>query len=261
VKKSQLSKRRNVMSWKFWSKTASKKIEQAGDALNKAIVQLDPETATEAQIELMEEKVDELAREAAKARVEYEREEREAQAARTNYNRMLEAAQLLQSKVDAGDDSVTDSLASLMEQLETLQPEVQLEIDEATHAKATLEAFETALKDATTNLKQARSNLKRAASEMKRANAKKQAAEAEEERNKRLAGISTRGDNMQVALDAMRECTTELEAEAEAAKLKADLIKPFDAKSDDNIAAALAEVDGAPAPADTKSRLAGLQAF
>jgi len=96
---------------------------------------------------------------------------------------------------------------------------------------------------------------------MKRAEHNEKRAEAEEERAKRDAGISTGGNGMDIALDAMRGAAAERTANAEAAQTKADMIKPFDADGDDNIAAFMAEVDGTDTKASSGDKLAGMKGF
>lgn len=249
----------------FFGVFGKKKLEQTRDAINRAIVEFDPETATEAAIEMMEDQVDALSQELAKENQALVKERREADAAKEKFNRMLEAANKLQEKVDAetGEKkaSLQGSLDKLLEQLEDTRPDVELEIQEAEDAEVVVATIKESLDMAVDKLKHSRRDHKRARNDMKRAEHAERRAKAEEDRAKRLAGVGGKQNDMDVALTAMREAATEREAAAEAANMKADLIRPFDASEDDNISAVLAEVDGDEPEPDTKTKLGAMQGF
>lgn len=249
----------------FWGAFGKKKLEQSRDAINKAIVEFDPETATEAAIDLMEEQVDLLSQELAKENQLLVKEQREAEEAKTKFNRMLEAARKLQTKVDSAEgdtrDNLQNSLDKLMEQLEDSRPDVEMEVQEAVDAQEVVDAIKESLDMAVDKLKTARRDHKRAQNTMKRATHAEKRAKAEEDRAKRLAGIGGGQNDMDIALTAMQESATERQALADAAKTKADMLKPFDASEDDNIAAVLNEVDGNDPEPDTASKLSGMQGF
>lgn len=148
-----------------------------------------------------------------------------------------------------------------MEDMENTRPDVELEIQEAEDAQALADAIEANLNMASQKLKTARSDLKRAQGEMKRAELAEELAKREEQLAKQLAGISKGTDGMNTALDAMRAAAADRNANAEASRTKASLLKPFEAKDDDNIAAVMAEIDGTDQPVDTSSKLAGMKGF
>ena len=251
----------------FFKHFGTQKLKQAKNAITQAIVEFDPETATEAAIEQMDEYVDQLSKELAKANQDLAKEKGEADAAKANYNKKLEVANKMQADLDGGELSgaqakrVQASLDSLMEDLENTRDDVALEIEEADDAQETVDSIKEALESAVAKLKTARSDHKRARNEMKRAEKAEERAKRQEENAKRQAGITSGGSGMDTALDAMRSAAAERTANAEAAQTKADMLKPFDATSDDTISAYMDEVDGVDTNASSADKLAGLKGF
>ena len=73
------------------------KTDQAMQAGIEALVRWDPQAATEAELRSMEQHLDELGLEVAKARTAYEREKKEAVAIRALLNQRMAAAEQLKS--------------------------------------------------------------------------------------------------------------------------------------------------------------------
>ena len=255
------------MSLGFLKKFGTQKIKQAGQAMTQAIVEFDPETATEAAIEQMDDYVDKLSRELAVANQSLAKERSEADAAKENYNKKFETANKMQAAIDGGElsaakaKSIQKSLDGLMADLENSRDDVALEIEEADDAQSAVDSVKESLQIAVDKLKTARSDHKRAGNDMKRAAHAEKRAKDEEERAKRAAGISSGGSGMDVALEAMKSAAAERTANAEAAQTKADMIKPFDAAGDDNIAEFMAEVEGKDLDATSGDKLAGMKGF
>ena len=157
----------------------------AGRSLTEAIVSWDPEAASQAEIETMIEDLDKITREAANARQTFQKEKQEADAARANYDRHLQAAEILSQKMEtakaagnqADEQSVSASLEKLLKQLETLRPEVEREAQEAEEAKSVMEELEEFAKMAAEKLKTARSQLEAGKREMQRAELEKKRAQ------------------------------------------------------------------------------------
>jgi len=253
------------MGMGFFAKFGGEKLKQAKQSLTQAIVEFDPETASDAAIEMMDEQVDELSRELAKANQDLKKESMEADAAKVNYNRKVEVAGKLQDKIDeasgAKAKSLQTSLDTLLEDIESTRSDVELEIQEAADAQLVVDDFQQAIEMAVSKLKSARSDHKKAMGDMKRANLAEKRATDQANRQKKLAGIGGSDDGMSTALDAMKAATAERTANAEAAQTKADMLKPFDASEDKNIAALMDEIDGEDEPATTKDKVASLKGF
>ncbi len=243
--------------------------QQLGQDIVKAIVEMDPESASQAQLDQMEKDLDKAGAVIQKLRTDYDRELREYQNVKKRYDQLLAAAELLQRKLDAPETAdkagIEASLGKLLGQLEDLQPEVDAEQKDVDEVKELIDQAQAAYRDKAAALTKAKQGLERAKRDMQRA---VQDQERAAEKAQRAAEVSGLRDNkingLTVATDAMRNRADEARAKAEAAKLKAEtltnLSKP---NSDDaNIAEALKEVQGASAPSSGGSladRLAKLK--
>ncbi len=242
--------------------------QQLGQDIVKAIVEMDPESASQAQLDQMEKDLDKAGAVIQKLRTDYDRELREYQDAKKRYDQLLAAAELLQRKLDnpatADKAGIEASLSKLLGQLEQLQPEVEAEQKDVDEVQAMLDQAQAAYREKAEALTQAKQNLERAKRDMQRAVQDQERAAEKAQRAAEVAGLrDTKVSGLTVATDAMQRRADEARAKAEAAKLKADtlttLTKP---NSDDaNIAAALKEVQGGGAPGGSSlaERLAKLK--
>lgn len=251
---------------KFLSAFSKEKMDQASDSLMQAVVAFDPESATEASIKMMDDQVTKLSEEHAKAKLALDKERKEADVAKTEYNKKLELANMLQHKIEAELDegkrvSLQKSLDNLVSELEVRRQDVEIEIQEADDAQAVLDSINATLKLAADKLLTARRDHKMARNDMKRAEMNKRMAEQEEQRQRELAGISKGSDGMSIALNAMRESAADDEAKAEARRNKASLLKPYSAEEDSNIAALMEEMEGSPSKASSADKLSSLKGF
>jgi chromosome segregation ATPase len=236
----------------FMKNLGRQKLGDAGRSLTEAIVSWDPEAASQAEIETMIEDLDKITREAANARRTFQKEKQESDAARANYDRHLQAAEILNQKMEAaktaGNDaevqSVSASLDKLLKELETLRPEVDREAQEAEEAKSVMEELEEFAKMAAEKLKTARSQLDAGKREMQRAELEKQRAQERASQAERLAGLREETSNLGVALSAMNRQAEKAKVESAAASMKASLLSPEKTSEDKNIDEALKAVSG-----------------
>lgn len=253
----------------FFKAFTKGQVRNVGDAIMEKIVSFDPETASEAQIEAMIEDLDKVTVEAGKAKNDWERDKKTAEAAQANYDRQMKAADILNTQLSeaqgSGDtakaDGLEKSLSKLISDLESLKPEVDSAAQEARESedfynqlKQMAEAMADKLKHAREDLGKAKRDMERAAIEKKRAD--ERAAQAE-----KLAGLkSTASDTGGVAVAAMNRQAEAMRAQAEASKMKADLLSKDEASEDANIKAALKAAEGGAAPsASLSDRLAALK--
>ena len=243
------------------------KANQAVNAGIEALVRWDPQGATEAELRTMEQHLDELGLQVARARQSYDRERREAEEIQRLAHQRLAAAESLQSQVNGAPDpaqktGLEKSLTTLLDLMEKMAPEVQREAQDAEDAKAFLEQLEAAYAEAGGKLKTARSQLEKAQRDMARAAQRREVAEQQAEAARRAAGLSQTASSLNIALKAMNENAARDLASAEAAAAKARLLAPtHPEKEDPNIAAAMAAASGQePAPVGVANRLAALKA-
>jgi chromosome segregation ATPase len=242
------------------------KTDQAMQAGIEALVRWDPQAATEAELRSMEQHLDELGIEVAKARTAYEREKKEAVAIRALLNQRMAAAEQLQKQVDTEATggrkaALEKSLTTLLNMLEQMTPEVEREAQDETDAQDFLGMLEKTYAEAGAKLRAARSQLERAERDMARAGQQRQVAERQADAARRAAGLSNTTSSLNVALKTMQDAAAHDLEVAEAASAKARLLKPTQPEQDDpNIAAALAAASGRPQPQNLSERLAALKA-
>lgn len=243
------------------------KADNAVQAGIEALVRWDPESASEAELQTMEQHLDELGRQVAAARQSYDRERREAETIEALSRQRMAAAEQLQNQMAAEPDpgrkaALERSLATLVTMLEEMTPEIEREKQDAADAKEFLDMLEHAYAEAGGKLKQARSELERARRDMARAGQQRQSAEHQAEAARRAAGLTRATSSVTVALQAMQEAAQRDLASADAAMSKAKLLRPTRPEQDDpNIAAAMAAAAGRPpVPQNLNDRLAALKA-
>jgi hypothetical protein len=234
----------------FIRNLAGVKADQAVNGAIEAIVRLDPQSATEAELRTMEQHLDELGGRVAQARMAYDRERREADAmVQLSRQRMTAAEQLqnhMQAETDPGRKSELErSLGTLIGMLEQMAPDVDRERQDAEDAGAFLRSLEETYEQAGLKLKTARDALTRAQRDMARAGQQREIAEQRAEAARQAAGLASATSSLGVALKTMQDNAHRNLAIAESANAKARLLKPTEPEKDDpNIAAAMARVQG-----------------
>ncbi len=242
------------------------KADKAVQAGVEALVRWDPQSASEAEMRSMEQHLDDLGQQVARARQSYDKETREANAIQTLSAQRMAAAEQLQNQVAAEADpakkaDLERSLATLVTMLEQMAPEIDREKKDAVDAKEFMEMLEKTYADAGGKLREGRSQLERAQRDMARAGQQRQMAEQQADAARRAAGLSTTTSGLNVALKSMQDSAARDLANAEAANMKAKLLTPTQPEKEDaNIARAMQIASGTPAaPTNLTDRLAALR--
>lgn len=243
------------------------KADKAVQAGVEALVRWDPQSASEAEMRSMEQHLDDLGQQVARARQSYDKECREAEAIQKLSSQRMAAAEQLQNQLSAESDpakkaDLERSLNTLVTMLEQMAPEVEREEKDVVDAKDFLETLEKTYAEAGGKLREGRSQLERAQRDMARAGQQRQMAEQQADAARRAAGLSTATSSLNVALKAMQDSAARDLANAEAANMKAKLLKPTQPEQDDpNIARAMQIAAGKPdAPVSLSDRLSALRA-
>src|SRR4051794_34973489 len=243
------------------------KTDNAVQAGVEALVRWDPQGASEAELRTMEQHLDELGQQVAKARQDYDREQQEAEQIEALSRQRIAAAEQLQGQIAAEADTarralLERSLETLVTMLEQMTPEAEREKKDAADAKDFLETLKNAYAEAGGKLKNARSDLARARRDMVRAGQQRETAERQADAARQAAGLTRSTSGLTVALNAMQEAAQRDLASADAGMAKAKLLRPTRPEQDDpNIAAAMAAAAGkSPAPQNLSERLAALRA-
>jgi chromosome segregation ATPase len=242
------------------------KTDRAVNSAIEAIVRWDPKSATEAELRTMEQNLDQLGLQVAQARAAYDRERKEADQILALSQQRMAAAEQLQARLDAETDpasraALEKSLATLVDMLEQMAPEVERERQDVVDAESFLRSLEEAYQQAGQKLRTARAELTRAEREMIRAEQQREAAERRAEAARQAAGLASASSGLSVALKAMQDNAARNLAQAEAANAKAAMLRPTRPEQEDpNIAAAMAAVSGKTAPqASLAERLQALR--
>ena len=251
----------------FLGNLFKKHTENAINSVQQFLVTIDPETATEAQMAEFSDQLAKASEELARARADYQREAREADETAALYDKRLHAATILEQQSSEATDpsqkaSLSASLEKLVAMLEQMKPDMEREKQEAEDGKQLMDELSRFVEESAEALKQARSRLEHARTEMRRAELEKERAEKREHATEVLAGIKKDSGTFNVALDAMQKKADEARVKADAANTRSKLLTPTKAEEDDaNIAAAMTQVSGKPAPnsGSISDRLAALK--
>ena len=250
----------------FIRNLAGVKTDQAVQAGVEALVRWDPQSASEAELRSMEQHLDELGQQVARARQSYDKEVREADTIQALSTQRMAAAEHLQTQLAAEADpakkaALERSLTTLVTMLEQMAPEVDREKKDVVDAKEFLEMLEKTYTEAGGKLREGRAQLERAQRDMARAGQQRQMAEQQADAARRAAGLGTTTSGLNVALKAMQDSAARDLANAEAANMKAKLLRPTQPEQDDaNIARAMDLAAGKPAaPTSLSDRLAALR--
>lgn len=249
------------MSLKFLGSYATQTVREASKALVDTLVAFDPKGATEAQISLMTDQLDQLGKKvAATQRASNEASKRYSEASAIYANR-ISAAELLQSQVDAGKTEVQVSLDTLLDLIDVSSTELG-ELKTDADATATyLAELRAAYTDAAKKLQGARRELASAERGMQRAKLATDRANDRAQAAEIAAGIKTSGGTLSTALDAMKRQTIAAQDAAAAADMKAASLQSSSVEAEDkNIAAAMsAVVGGSNVLQSSRDRLAALK--
>ena len=237
------------MVWRFLKHYGVNKATEVLEDFTSAVVAFDPETASKAQIAMMEAELKKLGNRLAEAEAEVQREHRETRDIERSYQQYLQAAQVLHSKLESADDEdkcaeLELSLGKVIDKLEQLKPEIERERKEDQEIELWRSELRSSFEELALKVRRAQGELVSARRQMDMAKLQKQRADSRHRQSQEAAGLSSSMSSLSVALDAMNRETAKVRAETEALKLKADLFKIDQLDSDPNVAMALAQARG-----------------
>lgn len=192
-----------------------------------ATAALDVETASAAQLIVMEQDLDKAGKLFAQLKVDAGREEQEAIAAEKLFNMNIAAAEELQRRADAATTPeertrIEASLNVLVARLEELQEAAKTERSEADEANALLVEAETAYREKADALLGAKKKLDKGAKELTRAKISAERAEARAETAAQVAGLRSDSSNdLNGALSALDRQIASAKERAASASMKA----------------------------------------
>jgi chromosome segregation ATPase len=238
---------------------------QATLAVTKALVQMDPEAASAADLRTMEQNLDRAGQVISKLRTDLNNEHHEFDRINRQYGELMSAAELLQNKVNAASDTdkstLEKSLAALLNRIEHMAPELERDRKDVDATQSLLTDAEKAYQDKAKALTEARANLERARHDLQHANIEEERSQQRAQQAAIVAGLASNPlSGLTVALNTMQESATEARQRAESADMKAQALNGAkDAAIDENVAEALDEVRGQTSPKSLSDRLTALR--
>jgi dynactin complex subunit len=231
-----------------------------------AVVALDPATATEAQLNMMEDSLSKVSFQLAKFRADSAREHTEAVATQQRMDRLKAAGTKLNADFEAETDptkkaALGTSLNGLLSTLEGIKAELdqhtQFAADGDKLVAETEVIFQQKASDITTAkaaLATATRNL--AAAKINEEHSKEMADHAAEQAGLRQGQV----DGLNSALSSMQRQTETARVSADASRMKAEVLNHAEAGGldDPNVKAALAAVTAAPSSQSFADRLSAL---
>lgn len=254
------------MVWRFLKHYGVSKANDVLEEFASTVVAFDPESASNAQIAMMEAELHKLGRRLAEAEAEVSREHRETADLRQSYDDHLEAARILEASLNDCEDpqertEIESSLSRTIAKLEKLKPEIEREEEEDREVEAWRAELRRSFEELGEKLRHSRSELTSAKRRMDMARMRTERAQEQDRRAREAAGITSSISALSVALDSMNQQTAKLRAESETLKLKAGLFQAEKMETDPHIAAALDAARGkrAPEKQSLSDRLAALE--
>ena len=242
------------------------KMDQVQDSAVTTLVKLATDSAIEAEIRRLEQELDKTTNNYVVAKREYDREQKEADVANSNYNRMLAAAEDLDGQAKAAEAegkpdaaNIRASLDKLLTRLEELRPEVEREVEESKQAKAYMEQLEQYLGTLKKELQNYKGEVDKAKRGMQSAELQAKMAQTMEEQAMKIAGLQQRSSSLKIVLNKINQQTEESMDRAAKAKIKTEMFTTKKEEEDPLVAAAMEKASGIQKPTGTSDRLAALK--
>jgi chromosome segregation ATPase len=254
------------MVWRFLKHYGMNKANDVLEEFASTVVAFDPQAASNAQIAMMEAELHKLGKRLAEAEAEVRREHLETAELRQRYEEYLEAARVLEARLNGSEASqeraeIEASLGRAIARLEQLKPELAREEQEDQEAEAWRAELRRSFEELGQKLRQSKGELQSAKRQMEMARMRNERALEKDRKVREAAGMAGSISALSVALDAMNQQTAKLRAESETLQLKAGLFKAEQMENDPHIAAALNEARGKrdQSPRSLSDRLAALE--
>lgn len=250
---------------KWFTNYAKVKGTNLVESIQTALVNLDLDGASEADLMTIEGELDLLTKQAAEQRGVAEKERGEAVVIVAEYNQKLAAIEILQGDLTSAIDQdtinqLTEIINEEVTELEAMLPEIEREKQEAEEAESDLAQMCDLAKAAADTLKTARKNLDTAKKNLERQQRNVQTAQQRADRQAQLQGLTSNVGKLNTALSIMNKQADGLKTEAVGLKMKADLLGAGNQDKSDLMKAAMAKAAGKPvASTSIADRLAALK--
>jgi hypothetical protein len=249
------------MSFSFLKFFGKAKVDELNQSLKEQLVKMCPETATAAELAAMDEQLVKLTDKLQELKSKMKKELGEAEIAKTSFNENLEICNVLQKRIDAGENvkENTEALNQLVADMEIQKSDVEREIEEAEAAKVTFEEYEVLVNQYSEKVKSARRNIEAAKNKVERAQIKQMNALEKERQAKEKAGLLKNMSATNTVLDTFNKIAEDAENKALASESRAAL---FNApKSNSVVDSVRNELNKTEKPASTSEKLKTFSKF
>ena len=221
--------------------------ENATRRVVRAMVELDPETASKADLMTMEQDLDRAGVAIAKLRADLTQEHHELDAVEAQYTELMGAAEVLKKRLeDPNTDhaSVSASLDRLLAKIETMVPQLDRGRQMVKDTESLLHDAEAAYQTKAESLRSAKQNLEAAKHDLAHAKIEENRSKERAEQAAVVAGLKESPNNLTTALNSLQSATQDARQRAEANNMKASALSSAKESAEDkNIASALKEAN------------------
>lgn len=214
---------------------------------------INPAVATQAQIDELYGEFDKLSEqviEAKSGKNGWDKEQKEADVKVAEYNMQYRTAEILSEKAERETDpdkkaALEQSRDKQIAAVEALVPDMEREVREAKEAKEMYDEMRSFIAEFAEKLKATEAAMAQAQRDLQSANISKQRSEMRENVVAASVGLRKQELGSTAILGALQNAADKTRKEADAANLRADLLKKKDlAEEDPNIKAAMEEAAG-----------------
>lgn len=219
----------------FYSK---KKINDVARDVTSKIVSIDPEGATEAQLNMMLEKLHEISKSVARYRRAYEKDLQETEDWKKRLDETISAIDILQSDFESSSSEsekrdISKAIDKLLDEVDRIEKEVEREESEDRDAKEILDTYLEAEKDLAEKIKSARDSMKTLSRKIETAKTKRDIAKEKLKAEREKDGLLHSINSLSLANDYMKIELEQLQEEEEALRSQRELLST-EQKSDEN---------------------------
>lgn len=233
----------SVNGWGLLGRLLSKHVDKAGQDLATSLANQDPMLAVEVDRDALIRQVRELSIATERARVDAEREQKEADVLKASIDADRALVPALQAKL--ADGSYTEErVTAFLNELDRKKAQLAVEEAEAVAATQGYTEFKRLLDELVASLEAFDREAKAAVSENRIANAQLQLEQTKEARNKAINSFSSVQTHM-TALGALRKSTESAKVEAGAIRTTTDALSAS-TRANDDLESIRKELSGAP---------------
>ena len=214
------------MSFAYLSKFFKNQAKNIKTSIEEVTVILDRGTASQSEIDVMEDQFNELTIKLGEANIVLENEKLEANKVRSEYNKYMEIAENLDNKIKNNIDVDANNIAldECLQYLEKMKPTLDKEENDVVEALAEYNDIKETLIVLKDKMMNAKNTNMDAIKEMERAERRKDRAEIKAENASIRAGLRTSADALGAATKATLKIAEKYKAEAVALETKAEML-------------------------------------